>query len=75
MLLAACFRRTALPPTRQRRLDLGAPASCHISEAAVLLWMEITECWWAEDDHNGLLGKQRLQPAMGWPAGWLLEHI
>lgn len=30
----------------------GAPASCHISEAAVLLWMEITEWWWAGEDLN-----------------------
>lgn len=44
------LERAALPPSYQRRLDLGAPASCQISEAAVLLRMEITECWWAEDD-------------------------
>lgn len=52
MFLAACLRRAALPPSHQRRLHLGAPASCHISEAAVLLWMKITERWWAEDDLN-----------------------
>lgn len=52
MLLTACLRRAALPPPHQRSLDLEAPASCHMSEAAVLLWMEITERWWAEEDLN-----------------------
>lgn len=45
------------------RFFRGAPASCHISEAAMWLWMEISECWWAEDDLNWLLGKQRELPA------------
>lgn len=52
MFHGACFRRAALPLSHQRRLHLADPASCHISEAAVLLWIEITECWWAEDDLN-----------------------
>lgn len=65
MFLGACFQRTALPLSHQRSLNLADPASCHISEAAVLLWIEITECWWAEDDLNWLLGKQRPQFAKG----------
>lgn len=52
MLLAACLRRAALPPSRQMRLHLGTPTSCHISKAALLLWIEITEGWWAEADLN-----------------------
>lgn len=59
MFLAACFWRAALLLSLQRRLRVADPASCHISEAAGLLWMEITERWWAEDDLNWLLGKQR----------------
>lgn len=52
MFRAGCLRRAALLPSPQRRLHLGAPASCHFSEAAGLLWVEITGCWWAEDDLN-----------------------
>lgn len=52
----------------------GPPASCHVSEAAGLLWMEITGCHEAEDDHEWLLAKQRALPAKGGLLGLLLEH-
>ena len=52
MLLAACLRRAALPPSYKSSLGLGAPASCHISQAAMSLWTEITERWWSEKDLN-----------------------
>lgn len=63
---AACLPQTAYTE--------GPPASCHVSEAAGFLWMEITGCHEAEDDHEWLLVKQRALPVKGGLLGLLLEH-